>query len=65
MEQLTNVVEEARERGVIMPEGNEYVTAEIIHGEDRFKAKLRIKGKLTDHVPVSYTHLTLPTSDLV
>ncbi len=50
MEQLTAVVEDARERGVIMPEGNEYVDAEVAAGDDRFKAKLRIKGKLTDHV---------------
>ena len=50
MEQLEQVVEAARERGVIMPEGNEYVDAEINSGDDRYKAKLRIKGKLTDHV---------------
>ena len=50
MEQLMSVVEEARQRGVILPEGNEYVTAMITSGDDHFKAKLRIKGKLTDHV---------------
>ncbi|MBK8497402.1 MAG: hypothetical protein IPL52_00965 [Flavobacteriales bacterium] len=50
LERLERTVEEARERGVIMPEGNEYVDAEIGSGADRFKAKLRIKGKLTDHV---------------
>ncbi|MCB9184777.1 MAG: CotH kinase family protein [Flavobacteriales bacterium] len=50
LEELQRVVEEARARGVILPEGNSYVPAEISHGEQAFKAKLRIKGKLTDHV---------------
>lgn len=50
LEQLTKVVEDARERGVILPEGNEYVDAELSSGEDLFQAKVRIKGKLTDHV---------------
>ncbi len=50
LEQLTAVVEDARERGVILPEGNEYVEAELSSGADVFQAKVRIKGKLTDHV---------------
>jgi len=50
MEQLRSVVDEARDRGVIMPEGNEYVEAKLSGPEGDFKAKLRIKGKLTDHV---------------
>lgn len=50
LEQLQGVVDEARERGVIMPDGNDYVDGELASGDDRFKAKLRIKGKLTDHV---------------
>lgn len=49
-EELTRVVKEARARGVILPEGNSYVPAVIKHAGGSFKAKLRIKGKLTDHV---------------
>jgi hypothetical protein len=48
--QLQRVVEEARERGVILPEGNEPVNAVFTGPEGSFKAKVRIKGKLTDHV---------------
>ncbi|MDQ3100844.1 MAG: CotH kinase family protein [Bacteroidota bacterium] len=50
LEQLQRVVDDARERGVIVPEGNEYVPAELTGPEGSFKAKIRIKGKLTDHV---------------
>ncbi|HRD51267.1 MAG TPA: CotH kinase family protein [Flavobacteriales bacterium] len=48
--QLERVVEEARARGVILPEGNSYVPARIDGGAGAFEAKVRIKGKLTDHV---------------
>jgi hypothetical protein len=48
--QLERVVEEARERGVILPEGNDPVSATISGPSGTFKAKVRIKGKLTDHV---------------
>jgi len=48
--ELQRVVEEARERGVILPEGRDYVPAEITGPEGTFKAKVRIKGKMTDHV---------------
>lgn len=48
--QLQRVVEEARERGVILPEGNEAVNATLTGPSGTFKAKVRIKGKLTDHV---------------
>lgn len=47
---LEQVVADARARGVIVPEGNEYVPAELIGPEGTSKAKIRIKGKLTDHV---------------
>lgn len=50
LEELERVVEQARQRGVILPEGNSYVPAEIVGPEGAFKAKVRIKGKLTDHV---------------
>jgi hypothetical protein len=50
LEQLQQVVEDARARGVILPEGNQYITAEISHQGETFKARIRIKGKLTDHV---------------
>lgn len=50
LEQLQRVVEEARARGVILPEGNDYVPAEVEADGASFKAKVRIKGKLTDHV---------------
>ncbi|MFZ1694601.1 MAG: CotH kinase family protein [Flavobacteriales bacterium] len=50
LEQLERVVEEARARGVILPEGNSYVPARIDGGAGAFEAKVRIKGKLTDHV---------------
>ncbi len=50
MQRLQQVVEDARARGVIVPEGNEYVPAELISPDGISKAKVRIKGKLTDHV---------------
>lgn len=50
MEQLEGVVDRARERGVIMEEGNDYVKAGFTVDGRSFKGKLRIKGKMTDHV---------------
>lgn len=50
LDRLQAVVEAARERGVIMPEGNDYVSAELSSGGATFKARIRIKGKMTDHV---------------
>lgn len=50
LEQLEAVVENARARGVILPEGNDYVKARCESDAGAFKAELRIKGKLTDHV---------------
>lgn len=47
---MEGTVEEARERGVILPEGRVSVPAELSIGQDSFKAKIRIKGKMTDHV---------------
>ena len=47
---LQQVVDDARERGVILPEGNDYVPAVLTDATGTFKAKVRIKGKLTDHV---------------
>lgn len=50
MARLEQFVEEARERGVILQEGNEPVSASLSGPDGTFKAKVRIKGKLTDHV---------------
>ncbi|HEY0976819.1 MAG TPA: CotH kinase family protein, partial [Flavobacteriales bacterium] len=50
MERLQAVVDQARERGVILPEGNEFVQAGINGPTGGFKAKVRIKGKMSDHV---------------
>jgi len=50
LDRLQKVVDVARERGVIMPEDNEYVAATVEGEGGTFKAKIRIKGKLTDHV---------------
>lgn len=50
LDAIREVVEAARERGVIMPEGNEYVPAELTSEGNSFKAKVRIKGKMSDHV---------------
>jgi hypothetical protein len=47
---LEGVVDRARERGVIEQEGNAYVNGRFRAGADDFKGKLRIKGKMTDHV---------------
>ncbi len=47
---LQGAVEEARARGVILPEGRPYVPAKLESEGNAFKAKLRIKGKMTDHV---------------
>ena len=57
MEQLYSVVERARAVGVIEQEGNFYVDGQFhvdipggAEGTGDFKGKLRIKGKMTDHV---------------
>ena len=50
MQELEAVVEHARERGVIEQEGNDYVKASFTVDGNTFKGKLRIKGKMTDHV---------------
>jgi len=50
MEAMEAVVAAARERGVIMPEGNEFVPAQLDFDGTSFNAKLRIKGKMSDHV---------------
>ncbi|MBV6403719.1 MAG: CotH kinase family protein [Flavobacteriales bacterium] len=47
---LTDVVRLARERGVIMPDGNEPVEARFTVDGRTFKGRVRIKGKLSDHV---------------
>ncbi len=50
MARLTDVVRLARERGVIMPEGNDPVEARFTVDGRTFKGRVRIKGKLSDHV---------------
>lgn len=50
MERIQAVVDAARERGVIMPEGNDYVQGEVVSPEGEWRARLRIKGKMSDHV---------------
>jgi len=50
LERIETVVQAARERGVIMPEGNDYVPAELEFEGRKIKVKLRIKGKMSDHV---------------
>lgn len=50
MDVLQGVVDAARERGVIMREGNDYVPGEFTAGGRTFKVKVRIKGKMADHV---------------
>jgi hypothetical protein len=50
MEFLQEVVDRALERGVIEQEGNDYVDAKVAVDNADFKAKVRIKGKMTDHV---------------
>lgn len=50
MERIMAVVEAARARGVILAEGNDYVKGKVTDADGTFKAKLRIKGKMTDHV---------------
>lgn len=50
LDALENVVHAARDRGVIMREGNDYVPAEFTAGGNAFKVKVRIKGKMADHV---------------
>ncbi|MBL0043491.1 MAG: CotH kinase family protein [Flavobacteriales bacterium] len=57
MDELYGVVERAREAGVIEQEGNDFVKGDFhvampkgVEGSGDFKGKLRIKGKMTDHV---------------
>lgn len=50
LEAVEAVVKAARDRGVIMPEGNDYVPAILEFNGQRIKTKIRIKGKMSDHV---------------
>lgn len=50
MRALEAVVDRARERGVIMEEGNDYVKGEATVDGATFPIRIRIKGKMTDHV---------------
>lgn len=50
LDALEEVVLAARERGVIMREGNDYVPGEMTSAGASFKVKVRIKGKMADHV---------------
>lgn len=50
LETLERAVEEARARGVILPEGRPYIPARLGFEDQEFKARIRIKGKMTDHV---------------
>ena len=50
MASIQAVVDASRERGVILAEGNDYVKGKVTDSDGTFKAKLRIKGKMTDHV---------------
>jgi len=50
LDALEDVVQAARDRGVIMPEGNDYVPAILEFNGQRIKTKVRIKGKMSDHV---------------
>lgn len=50
LEAIEGVVEKARERGVIMRDGNDYVPGEMTAEGSSFKVKVRIKGKMADHV---------------
>jgi hypothetical protein len=50
MAKILAVVDSARARGVILAEGNDYVKGELTDVDGTFKVKLRIKGKMTDHV---------------
>jgi CotH kinase protein len=50
LDAIEGVVEKARERGVIMRDGNDYVSGEMVAEGATFKVKLRIKGKMADHV---------------
>jgi hypothetical protein len=47
---IVAVVDSARARGVILSEGNSSVKGKLTHNDATFKVKLRIKGKMTDHV---------------
>jgi len=47
---IVAVVDSARARGVILADDNSYVKGKLTHGDATFKVKLRIKGKMTDHV---------------
>jgi len=44
------VVDSGRIRGVILSEGNSYVKGKLTDAKGTYKVKLRIKGKMTDHV---------------
>lgn len=50
LDALEDVVLTARERGVIMREGNDYVPGKMTSNGEAFKVKVRIKGKMADHV---------------
>jgi CotH kinase protein len=50
MQELEAVVQRAKQLGVVPSSGNNYVKAKFTTQEGDFKGKLRIKGKMTDHV---------------
>ena len=63
MEVLQAVVDRALEKGVIEQEGNDYVKADFVVSGKHWKGKLRIKGKMTDHVEGSKWSFRVITKD--
>ena len=45
--------------------GNEFTPLLVMYREESHFSQVTVNGLLAAYVPVSYTHLTLPTSDLV
>lgn len=49
-EKLKSIREKALKRGVLIDEGDSYVDAKLKHNGKKIKAKLRLKGHMTDHL---------------
>ncbi|HLP10550.1 MAG TPA: CotH kinase family protein [Flavobacteriales bacterium] len=49
-EKLEKVRKKALERGILIDEGGAYVNAKLSHNGKKIKAKLRLKGHMTDHL---------------
>jgi hypothetical protein len=49
-QKLEEIREKALKRGILIDEGESYVDVKLVHNGKKIKAKLRLKGHMTDHL---------------